>query len=107
MFSFAALVIHSYVTVTSASPGSLDQTNNLPSVLSVFRTRLEDPSINDTSSYVDLAPLYGANQGEQDQVRVHDGRGLLLPDMFAEKRLLLLPHPVSVLLILFNRNHNA
>jgi hypothetical protein len=31
----------------------------------------------------------------------------LLPDVFAEDRLLLLPPPVSVLLILFNRNHNV
>ncbi|KAF4610857.1 hypothetical protein D9613_007045 [Agrocybe pediades] len=83
MFAFAALVIHS-----------------------VFRTSHRDWSINETSSYVDLAPLYGNNQKEQDRVRVRDGRGKLYPDVFAEDRLLLLPPAVSTLLILFNRNHN-
>ncbi|PCH36246.1 linoleate diol synthase [Wolfiporia cocos MD-104 SS10] len=83
MFSFAALVIHS-----------------------VFRTKHNDVSINETSSYVDLAPLYGNDQAAQDKIRVRDGRGLLHPDTFAEDRLLLLPPAVCVLLVLFNRNHN-
>ncbi|CCL98613.1 uncharacterized protein FIBRA_00615 [Fibroporia radiculosa] len=83
MFSFAALVIHS-----------------------VFRTSHENVSINETSSYVDLAPLYGNNQDTQNKVRIRDGRGLLHPDTFAEDRLLLLPPAVCVLLVLFNRNHN-
>ncbi|KAH9926861.1 heme peroxidase [Fomitopsis serialis] len=83
MFSFAALVIHS-----------------------IFRTSHEHPNINETSSYVDLAPLYGNDQKMQDKIRVRDGRGLLHPDTFAEDRLLLLPPAVSVLLVLFNRNHN-
>jgi hypothetical protein len=83
MFSFAALVIHS-----------------------VFRTSHYDVNINETSSYVDLAPLYGHNQQAQDKVRVRDGRGLLFPDVFAEDRLLLLPPAVCVLLVLFSRNHN-
>ncbi|KZT27896.1 linoleate diol synthase [Neolentinus lepideus HHB14362 ss-1] len=82
-FSFAALVIHS-----------------------VFRTSHENVNINETSSYVDLAPLYGNNQEAQNQIRVRDGRGLLYPDVFAENRLILLPPAVSVLLVLFNRNHN-
>ncbi|KAI0642463.1 linoleate diol synthase [Trametes meyenii] len=83
MFSFAALVIHT-----------------------VFRTSHQNVHINDTSSYVDLAPLYGNNQDAQDRIRVRDGRGLLKPDTFAEDRLLLLPPAVCVLLVLFNRNHN-
>ncbi|KZT65024.1 linoleate diol synthase [Daedalea quercina L-15889] len=83
MFSFAALVIHS-----------------------IFRTSHDRPDINETSSYVDLAPLYGNNQEMQNKIRVRDGRGLLHPDTFAEDRLLLLPPAVSVLLVLFNRNHN-
>ncbi|PFH51764.1 hypothetical protein AMATHDRAFT_2679 [Amanita thiersii Skay4041] len=83
MFSFAALVIHS-----------------------VFRTSHHDVNINETSSYVDLAPLYGHNQAAQDRVRLRDGYGLLYPDCFAEDRLLLLPPAVCVLLVLFNRNHN-
>ncbi|KAF9466079.1 linoleate diol synthase [Collybia nuda] len=83
MFSFAALVIHS-----------------------VFRTSHHDVNINETSSYVDLSPLYGHNQAAQDKIRVRDGRGLILPDVFAEDRLLLLPPAVCALLVLFSRNHN-
>ncbi|KAF8892276.1 heme peroxidase [Infundibulicybe gibba] len=83
MFSFAALVIHS-----------------------VFRTSHSDVNINETSSYVDLSPLYGHNQEAQDTVRIRDGRGLLFPDVFAEDRLLLLPPAVCALLVLFSRNHN-
>lgn len=83
MFSFAALVIHT-----------------------VFRTSHRNVDINETSSYVDLSPLYGHNQEAQDKVRVRDGRGLLLPDVFAEDRLLLLPPAVCALLVLFSRNHN-
>ena len=73
----------------------------------VFRTNHDDVNINETSSYVDLAPLYGNNQEMQDKIRVRDGRGVLHPDTFAEDRLLLLPPAVSVLLVLFNRNHNV
>ncbi|KAH8104009.1 linoleate diol synthase [Cristinia sonorae] len=83
MFSFAALVIHT-----------------------VFRTSHEDVNINETSSYVDLSPLYGHNQEAQDKVRTRNGRGTLHPDSFAEDRLLLLPPAVCVILVLFNRNHN-
>lgn len=84
MFSFAALVIHT-----------------------CFRTSHTNWAINETSSYVDLSPLYGVDQKSQDTVRVRDGRGLLHKDTFAEDRLLLLPPAVCVLLVLFNRNHNV
>jgi cytochrome P450 len=83
MFSFAALVIHS-----------------------VFRTNHKDVNINMTSGYVDLAPLYGNDQSMQNKIRIKDGRGCLHPDTFAEDRLLLLPPATSVILVLFNRNHN-
>ncbi|GJE95217.1 linoleate dioxygenase-like and cytochrome P450 domain-containing protein [Phanerochaete sordida] len=83
MFAFAALVIHT-----------------------VFRTNHENVDINETSSYVDLAPLYGSSEAAQKKIRVLDGRGLLHPDTFAEERLLLLPPAVCALLVLFNRNHN-
>lgn len=63
--------------------------------------------INETSSYVDLSPLYGHNQEAQDLLRVRDGRGLLHPDVFAEDRLLLLPPAVCAILVLFSRNHNV
>ncbi|KAG5638347.1 hypothetical protein H0H81_000480 [Sphagnurus paluster] len=72
----------------------------------VFRTSHRDVNINETSSYVDLSPLYGHNQEAQNQVRVRDGYGLLKPDVFAEDRLLLLPPAVCAILVLFNRNHN-
>jgi linoleate 10R-lipoxygenase len=73
---------------------------------SVFRTSHRDVNINETSSYVDLAPLYGNNQQDQDKLRRRDGTGKLYPDVFAEDRLLLLPPAVCVLLVLFSRNHN-
>jgi hypothetical protein len=74
---------------------------------SIFRTSHKDANINETSSYVDLAPLYGNSKETLDKLRVHDGRGLLRPDTFAEERLLLLPPAVCALLVLFNRNHNV
>ncbi|KAI0306151.1 linoleate diol synthase [Multifurca ochricompacta] len=83
MFSFAALVIHT-----------------------VFRTSHKDVNVNETSSYVDLAPLYGNDEKTLNKIRVRDGRGLILPDTFAEDRLMLLPPAVCVLLVLFSRNHN-
>jgi len=73
---------------------------------SVFRTSHMDVSITETPSYVDLAPLYGNNEETLNKIHVRDGRGLLLLDMFAEDRLLLLPLAVCVLLVLFSRNHN-
>ncbi|KAH6915985.1 heme peroxidase [Coprinopsis sp. MPI-PUGE-AT-0042] len=82
-FGFATLVIHS-----------------------VFRTSHRDVTINETSSYVDLAPLYGNNLEDQDRIRVRDGRGLLYPDVFAEDRLLMLPPSTCALLVIFSRNHN-
>ncbi len=75
--------------------------------ISVFRTSHRDPNINETSSYVDLGPLYGNSQKDQDLVRNKNGRGMLHPDAFAEDRLLLLPPAVCTLLVLFNRNHNV
>ena len=74
---------------------------------SVFRTSHKDVNINETSSYVDLSPLYGNNEEALNKIRVRDGRGLILPDTFTEDRLLLLPPAVCVLLVLFNRNHNV
>ncbi|KAK0469345.1 linoleate diol synthase [Desarmillaria tabescens] len=83
MFAFAALVVHT-----------------------VFRTSRHDISINETSSYVDLAPLYGHNEASQSKVRKYDGYGKLHNDVFAEDRLMLLPPAVCALLVLFCRNHN-
>ncbi len=85
MFSFAVLVIHT-----------------------CFRTSHDNWAINQTSSYVDLAPLYGWNKETQEIVRDKTtlGRGFLKPDCFAEDRLLFLPPAASAVLVLLNRNHN-
>ncbi|KAF8587829.1 linoleate diol synthase [Ramaria rubella] len=82
LFSFAILIIHS-----------------------IFHTCHSDSSINETSSYLDLSPLYGTNQKEQDLVRKKDGRGKLHNDVFSENRVLLLPPSAAALLVVFNRNH--
>ncbi|KAG8750070.1 hypothetical protein FRC12_013089 [Ceratobasidium sp. 428] len=83
MFAFAVLVIHS-----------------------LFRTSPDSPFINDTSSYLDLSPLYGHDWEAQKKVRRIDGTGRLYEDVFAENRLLLMPPSVSALLVMFSRNHN-
>lgn len=70
-----------------------------------FRTSHEDYSISMTSSYLDLAPLYGSNQDEQDMMRTgKDGK--IKPDCFSESRLLFFPPGVGAMLIMFNRFHN-
>jgi hypothetical protein len=58
-----------------------------------------------TSSYLDLAPLYGSNWDEQKEIRTFKD-GKIKPDCFSEKRLLGFPPGVGVLLIMFNRFHN-
>ena len=71
----------------------------------IFRTNRTDFNISDTSSYLDLAPLYGSNQEEQDAMRTFED-GKIKPDCFSEKRILGFPPGVGVLLIMFNRFHN-
>jgi linoleate 10R-lipoxygenase len=74
-------------------------------LLQCFQTDHEDPSISKTSSYLDLSPLYGDVQEDQDLVRTfRDGK--LKPDVFSEYRLLTFPPGCGVLLIMFNRFHN-
>jgi hypothetical protein len=70
----------------------------------IFRTNRTDFNISDTSSYLDLAPLYGSNQEEQDLMRTFKD-GKIKPDCFSEKRILGFPPGVGVLLIFFNRFH--
>lgn len=71
----------------------------------LFRTDHVETSNSLTSSYLDLAPLYGSNQDEQDLMRTKvDGK--IKPDCFSEARLLSFPPGVGVLLIMFNRFHN-
>nr|KMM65017.1 linoleate diol synthase [Coccidioides posadasii RMSCC 3488] len=71
----------------------------------LFRTDPRDGSRNMTSSYLDLSPLYGCNQEEQNQVRTFKD-GKLRPDCFSERRIFGFPPGVGVLLIMFNRFHN-
>lgn len=71
----------------------------------LFQTNRADPSISDTSSYLDLSPLYGLNKAEQATVRTFKD-GMLKNDSFAEKRLLAFPPGVSVFLVMFGRFHN-
>jgi hypothetical protein len=68
----------------------------------LFRTDHDDYNISLTSSYLDLAPLYGSNQDEQEWMRTGED-GKIKPDCYSEKRLLGFPPGVSVLLIMFNR----
>ncbi|KAM0789376.1 hypothetical protein ACM66B_000206 [Microbotryomycetes sp. NB124-2] len=82
LFSFATLIIHS-----------------------CFETNREDRHINDTSSYLDLSPLYGNNLEQQKKVRTFK-KGEIWPDVIASERLMLMPPSVAALLIAFSRNHN-
>ncbi|KAJ7040815.1 heme peroxidase [Mycena alexandri] len=82
-FAFADLIIHS-----------------------IFNTSHKDATVNLTSSYLDLAILYGNNDTECDGVRNKDGRGRLWEDVFADSRLLFMPPAVCALLVLMSRNHN-
>lgn len=71
----------------------------------LFNTRHADMNWNETSSYLDLSPLYGNSQEDQDQIRTFK-LGMLKPDTFADYRpLAQLPH-FTALLIMFNRHHN-
>ena len=66
---------------------------------------MRDGNINESSSYLDMAPLYGHNQKDCDSVRTFKN-GLLKPDTFADKRLIGNPPGVCIMLIMFNRFHN-
>jgi linoleate 8R-lipoxygenase / 9,12-octadecadienoate 8-hydroperoxide 8R-isomerase len=71
----------------------------------LFRTDHENFYNSKTSSYLDLAPLYGSDINEQMQMRTRKD-GKIKPDAFSEVRLASFPPGVSVLLIMFNRFHN-
>jgi linoleate 8R-lipoxygenase/9,12-octadecadienoate 8-hydroperoxide 8R-isomerase len=70
----------------------------------LFRTDHKDFSISNTSSYLDLSPLYGSDFEEQMQMRT-GLNGKIKPDCFSEVRLLSFPPGVGVLLVMFNRFH--
>ncbi|RYP35414.1 hypothetical protein DL767_003821 [Monosporascus sp. MG133] len=71
----------------------------------LFWTDFRDMNKTNTSSYLDLSPLYGSNQKMQDSVRTFKD-GMLKPDAYADKRLHGMPPGCSVILIMFNRFHN-
>ena len=71
----------------------------------IFRTNRRDANISDTSSYLDLSPLYGKDQDAQNTVRTFKD-GKLKPDTFAEERLLGQPPGVCVMLVMYSRFHN-
>lgn len=71
----------------------------------LFKTSRKNHVSTTTSSYLDLAPLYGSNQEEQDLMRTFKD-GKIKPDTFSEKRIHGFPPGVGVLLVMFNRFHN-
>lgn len=71
----------------------------------IFRTDEADQTKVVSSSYLDLGPLYGHNQTQQNAVRAFKD-GLLKKDTFAEWRLLGQPPGACALMIAFNRFHN-
>ena len=73
----------------------------------IFRTNNADKNISDSSSYLDLSPLYGYTEEMQRKVRDDKYKlGLLKPDTFAEDRLLRQPPGVCIMLVIYNRYHN-
>ncbi|GAA5940886.1 hypothetical protein JCM1841_000416 [Sporobolomyces salmonicolor] len=72
---------------------------------SVFNMNRADPNINDASSYLDLSPVYGNNEKDQQTVRIFE-QGRIYPDVVASQRLFLMPPGTVALLIVFSRNHN-
>jgi hypothetical protein len=71
----------------------------------IFRSNRYDPTISDTSSYLDLAPLYGSSVEDQATIRTFR-HGLLKPDTYFEERLLAQPPGINVMLVLYSRYHN-
>lgn len=74
-------------------------------MLDIFCTNRFDSNISDTSSYLDLAPLYGSKLDDQLKIRTMKG-GMLKPDTFHEKRLIGQPPGVNVMLVFYSRFHN-
>lgn len=92
LFYLASIIVHG-------------TSRNLTANADLFRTNFQDSSISDTSSYLDLSPLYGSTMDEQKLVRTFTD-GKLKPDTFSEARVLGLPPGVGTLLICYNRFHN-
>lgn len=71
----------------------------------IFRTDTQNSAINGTSSYIDLAIVYGNSLGEEHSVRSFDN-GKLKADTIYESRLFMMPPAITTLLVLISRNHN-
>ena len=73
----------------------------------IFRTNDSDKNISDSSSYLDLSPLYGYTEKMTRSIRDDKYKlGLLKPDTFAEDRLVRQPPGVCIMLVMYNRYHN-
>lgn len=72
---------------------------------SIFVTDHEDLNMNHASSYLDLSPIYGNNQAEQDKIRTHV-QGEIYPDVLSSNRLFLMSPGAVALGLVFSRNHN-
>jgi hypothetical protein len=71
----------------------------------LFNTSQKDVTVNMASSYLDLSPLYGSSQAEQNLVRTFEN-GTIGPDSYSDRRLEIFPPGVAALIICFNRFHN-
>jgi linoleate 8R-lipoxygenase/9,12-octadecadienoate 8-hydroperoxide 8R-isomerase/linoleate 8R-lipoxygenase/9,12-octadecadienoate 8-hydroperoxide 8S-isomerase len=71
----------------------------------LFNTDGTNKSINTTTSYLDLSPLYGSTKQIQYSIRTGKN-GLLKQDQYADTRLWIQPAGVTAFIILFSRNHN-
>ena len=97
-------------------PGGRESKSGLSSMLiyhatiiihDIFHTNKDDKNISDSSSYLDLSPLYGYTEEMQRKIRDDKYKlGLLKPDTFAEDRLLRQPPGVCIMLVMYNRYHN-
>ncbi|KAF4508626.1 hypothetical protein G6O67_004977 [Ophiocordyceps sinensis] len=88
--------------------------NNVSSILwywatiiihDLFSTNIKDGNQNDSSSYLDLSPLYGSSKEAVDSIRTFKD-GMMKPDTFADKRLIGNPPGVCIILVMLNRFHN-
>ncbi|EGN97158.1 hypothetical protein SERLA73DRAFT_57758, partial [Serpula lacrymans var. lacrymans S7.3] len=73
---------------------------------SIFHTNLDNPRINDASSYLDLSVLYGSSEEDVSRIRRFDGSGRLWEDVWADKRVVGMHPAFGALVVLFCRNHN-
>jgi hypothetical protein len=78
---------------------------HLTNIIDLFVTDEKDGTTMKNSSYLNLEPLYGHNQEQQNGVREFKD-GLLRKDTFAEQRLLGQPPGACALVVAFNRFHN-